>query len=705
MKKQLISLLVISGFVPSCLMAKVPEIPRDTSFTAYSTNIKVRKKHPEVQLALPELPAGVKEYRDVVYTTIKGTPYGNRKLHVDIFRPDDDKTYPALLMVHGGGWNSGNKSLQVPMAQQIAAQGYVTIPVEYRLTPEATYPAGLHDLKTAIRWARANAAKYGIDPDKIAVSGCSAGAQLATLAGVTNGSKRHEGSGQWSGVSSDVQAVINMDGIATFVSESNIADANERLAKKGVKPVNALWLGGMYDEAKDNWEEASALLWITDKSAPVCFISSGLPRYSDGRDSLVQIYDTKGIYTERNQIPVDVHPFWFFHPWVDTTVDHAVRFLDRMFKPETINSKRSDVLAALRKANDYFLVTYPDPHAPIKLEAKNTEYPSNIWTRAVYYEGLMDLYKIDPQIRYLDYLKAWGDSHEWKMGGRAQDAYTRNADNQSCGQAYMQLYQLDSAGYAHAIVNIKESLDSMMRTDKVDDWWWIDALQMGMPNFALMGRITGDTTYYQRAYDMYRFTRDNHGVNGLYNPEDKLWWRDKDFVPPYTTPNGEDCYWSRGNGWVIMAMCRMLDILPEDESHRAEYARMLVDMCEALVPLQRGDGFWNVSLHDEADFGGKESTGTSMFVYGMAYGINHGLLDAAIYRPVVEKAWSALVRDALHDDGFIGYTQGTGKQPSDGQPVTYDSQPDIYDYGLGAFLCAGVEVYKMLTADLQALAK
>lgn len=204
---------------------------------------------------------------------------------------------------------------------------------------------------------------------------------------------------------------------------------------------------------------------------------------------------------------------------------------------------------------------------------------------------------------------------------------------------------------------------------------------------------------------MYRFTRDNHGVNGLYNPEDKLWWRDKDFVPPYTTPNGEDCYWSRGNGWVIMAMCRMLDILPEDESHCAEYARMLVDMCEALVPLQRGDGFWNVSLHDEADFGGKESTGTSMFVYGMAYGINHGLLDAAIYRPVVEKAWSALVRDALHDDGFIGYTQGTGKQPSDGQPVTYDSQPDIYDYGLGAFLCAGVEVYKMLTADLQALAK
>lgn len=197
---------------------------------------------------------------------------------------------------------------------------------------EARYPAALHDIKTAVRWARANASKYGIDPDKIAVSGCSAGAQLATLVGVTNGSKKHEGNGEWSDITSDVQAVVNMDGVATFVSENNIADANDRLEKKGVMPVNAMWLGGMYDQAKKNWEEASALLWITDKSAPICFISSGLPRYSDGRDELVNIYKKKGIATECNKIPVDVHPFWFFHPWVDTTVGYAVKFLDKRFK-------------------------------------------------------------------------------------------------------------------------------------------------------------------------------------------------------------------------------------------------------------------------------------------------------------------------------------------------------------------------------------
>lgn len=307
-------------------------VPRDTSFTTHSTYVKVIKHHPEVTLALPDQMDGLRAYRDVVYTTHRNSPYGDRDMHVDIFRPDDDNTYPALIMIHGGGWNSGAKSLQVPMAQRIAAKGYVTIPVEYRLVPEAKYPAGFHDIKTAVRWVRKNAEKYGINPDKIAVSGCSAGAQLATLTGVTNGLKRHEGVGEWLDVASDVQAIINMDGCSTFVSESNIAEANDKLAQKGELPINAVWLGGLYEEAKDNWEEASPVLWVTDKSAPICFINSGLPRYSDGRDTLLKCYEGKGIYSERHVIPVDVHPYWFFYPWIEPTIDYAVSFLDKVFK-------------------------------------------------------------------------------------------------------------------------------------------------------------------------------------------------------------------------------------------------------------------------------------------------------------------------------------------------------------------------------------
>ena len=313
----------------------VNPVPRDTSFTVWSTARKIHKKHPEATVAMPDSADGLRVYRDCVYNTLPRTRYGRRDLHADVFRPADTTRYPAMIMIHGGGWNSGDKSLQEPMARMIAARGYVTIPIEYRLIPEELYPAALHDVKSAIRWARANADTYGIDPDRIAVSGCSAGAQLATLAGVTNGSKRHEGKGSWRKASSDVQAVVNMDGIATFVSESNIAEARARYESKGQLPVNAQWLGGLYEDAADHWREASAILWATDKSAPICFISSGLPRYSDGRDSLVCIYDSLGIYTERHRIPVDVHPFWFFHPWIDTTVDRATQFLDRMFKPAT----------------------------------------------------------------------------------------------------------------------------------------------------------------------------------------------------------------------------------------------------------------------------------------------------------------------------------------------------------------------------------
>lgn len=315
------------------------DIPRDTSFTVWSTAKKIHKKHPEAVVMPASLPTGVKEWKDVVYTHFDDTPFGPRDLHVDIFRPENDSILPALLMVHGGGWNSGDRSLQVPMAQQIAKAGYVTIPVEYRLIPEAVYPAGLHDLKTAVRWVRAHAAEYGIDPDRIAMSGCSAGAHLATLVGVTNGSPTHEGNGEWADRSSELQAVINMDGIATFVSPENILDSEQHFKKKGELHVNAKWLGGLYKDSPVHWNEASALNWITPVSAPVCFISSGLPRYSDGRDELVERYNTLGLYSERHKIDVDIHPYWFFHPWVDEALTHAVRFLDKTFKSQSTDNK------------------------------------------------------------------------------------------------------------------------------------------------------------------------------------------------------------------------------------------------------------------------------------------------------------------------------------------------------------------------------
>ena len=345
------------------------------------------------------------------------------------------------------------------------------------------------------------------------------------------------------------------------------------------------------------------------------------------------------------------------------------------------------ILEAMRLANDYFMAKWPDPGEDIVTDKVR---PSNIWTRATYYEGLMALYAIDPNSRYYNYAVDWGESHNW---GMRSGNTTRNADDQCCGQTYIDLYLIDPQ--PERIANIKESIDGMVASAGVDDWWWIDALHMAMPVFARLGAVYQDDAYYEKMYEMYLYTKESHGSNGLYNATDHLWWRDKDFDPPYVEPNGEDCYWSRGNGWVFAAMVRVLDVMEADAPHRAEYVQTFQGMAQALAQVQRSDGFWNVSLHDPDNYGGPELSGTAFFTYGMAWGINNGLLDAATYEPIVLKAWDGMVRDSLHPNGFLGYVQGTGKEPASSQPVGYNTVPNFEDFGLGAFLLAGGEVYEL----------
>ncbi|MBO9657394.1 MAG: glycoside hydrolase family 88 protein [Chitinophagaceae bacterium] len=350
---------------------------------------------------------------------------------------------------------------------------------------------------------------------------------------------------------------------------------------------------------------------------------------------------------------------------------------------------KKKTLAVMRLSNQYFMDKWPDAGKSI---ITNRERPSNIWTRAVYYEGLMALYAVDKQKTYYDYALQWGEKHKW---GLREGIKTRNADNQCCGQTYIDMYLIDKKKNPERIKEIKETIDLMMTTPKVDDWNWIDALQMAMPVFVKLGNLTGDTSYANRMYEMYAFTKYKHGGNGFYNAAEKLWWRDKDFVPPYKEPNGEDCYWSRGNGWVVAALAKTLEGLPKSDAHYAEYLEDYKNMLSALLPIQRADGYWNVSLHDSTHFGGKELSGTALFVYGMAWGINNKVVDRQTYLPVLLKAWNAMVNECVHPNGKLGFVQGTGKEPKDGQPVGYDSNPDFEDYGLGCFLLAGTEVLKL----------
>jgi unsaturated rhamnogalacturonyl hydrolase len=350
--------------------------------------------------------------------------------------------------------------------------------------------------------------------------------------------------------------------------------------------------------------------------------------------------------------------------------------------------EKEKTLKAMTVANQYFMDKWNDVGKRIVHERSRA---SNIWTRGVYYEGLMALYQLDPKPAYLDYTLRWADFHQWNL--RDGDTYTRNADNQCAGQTYIDMYLMDPQ--PQRIEKIKASIDSMMRTDKIDDWNWVDAIQMAMPVFAQLGVIYKEPKYWERMYEMYMYTRNKHGGNGLYNPQEKLWWRDKDFDPPYKEPNGEDCYWSRGNGWALAALVRVLDVLPKDAPHRKQYEDDFIAMTEGLLPIQRKDGFWNVSLHDPNNFGGKEATGTSLFVYGITWGINNGYLKGSKYNTAITKGWNALMNESVPPNGFLAYVQGTGKEPKDSQPVTQTSVPNFEDFGLGCFLLAGSEIYQM----------
>jgi acetyl esterase/lipase len=302
------------------------EVPRDTFFTVKSAFRKEHAKYPFIRIVQPQFPKGVAEERNLVYIS-----YGDRQLHLELFYLAErtDKAFPAVLLVHGGGWRSGDRAHQIPLALQLAARGYVTAAVEYRLSPEALYPAAVHDLKAAVRWIRANASKYDIDASRIAILGCSSGGQLAVLIGNTNGMAKFEGYGDNANYSSDVQAIVDIDGILDFTSVE--ARKYEDDPKKQPSSAGA-WFRGSYNQKPDLWKEASPLYYVTEKSPPILFVNSSIPRFHVGRDEMVKKLEQFNIYYEIHTIPNTPHPFWLFHPWFEETVEQVTNFLDKTLK-------------------------------------------------------------------------------------------------------------------------------------------------------------------------------------------------------------------------------------------------------------------------------------------------------------------------------------------------------------------------------------
>lgn len=347
---------------------------------------------------------------------------------------------------------------------------------------------------------------------------------------------------------------------------------------------------------------------------------------------------------------------------------------------------RQEVLDKALCANDYFMDKWSNPEWPTN--AKKLR-PSNLWTRAVYFEGLMALNEIAPEARYMDYVDKWGAFHKWDVYNH--NPATFDADHQCCAQTYIMRYRM--VGGDEKIENIKKNFDTQVASGNNRRWTWIDAIQMAMPAYAMLSRTTGDSKYIDYAIRSYTWSRDTCGGK-LFNVEEGLWWRDANFVAPYKETDGKNCYWSRGNGWVFASLCRTMNELSPKSKHHKLLLADFRTMAKALLSVQREDGFWNASLASQ-DFAGPELSGTSLFLYGISWGLNNGMLKGKQYREAADKAWKACA-SCVHKDGFLGYVQGSGDRPASSQPCTYYREPDFDDYGLGCFLLAATEYSKLL---------
>ena len=320
-------LLPLLCIIPACLFGQEPGIPRDTSFTVAGAAVKVLARYPHAAIVFPSLPPGVTERKNLVYASI-----GGRNLHLDAYLPDTParRRHAGVMLIHGGGWRSGDRSQAVPMAQRLAAAGYAAIAVEYRLSPEAHYPAALHDLKSAVRWMRAHARELTLDTSRIAALGCSAGGQLAALLGTTNGDPRFEGTVGTAGHASTIQAIVDIDGVLdlTHPAESG-KDTGSAQPSAG-----ASWFGATYRERPDLWREASPLRHAGRQTPPVLFVNSSLERFHAGRDEMIVKLQAHGVTSQVHTLPDTPHPFWLFHPWFDTTCGYVETFLSRIFPPQ-----------------------------------------------------------------------------------------------------------------------------------------------------------------------------------------------------------------------------------------------------------------------------------------------------------------------------------------------------------------------------------
>ncbi len=327
----------------------------------------------------------------------------------------------------------------------------------------------------------------------------------------------------------------------------------------------------------------------------------------------------------------------------------------------------------------------------ISWQLKNPKHELTDWTNGAFYAGISAAWKTTGSKAIYQSMLDLGQSTHWKPGLR-----WHHADDIAICQTYLDLYKVEKKQEI-----IQPFIDTMAvfmtrpypikegEKIRVISWWWCDALFMAPPAMVKLGIATGNDSYLKYSDRLFRET-----CALLYDKEEHLFARDMRYVikndgEDIREANGKKIFWSRGNGWVMGGIVRVLQELPMNYAGRDFYINLLQQMSARLKELQQSDGMWRASLLDPDSYPGGEVSGSGFDCYAMAWGINNGILDKATYLPVVEKAWIGLNK-CVGKDGHIGWVQPIG-----GDPKKNFNAESWEVYGSGAFLLAGSEVIKL----------
>jgi rhamnogalacturonyl hydrolase YesR len=347
------------------------------------------------------------------------------------------------------------------------------------------------------------------------------------------------------------------------------------------------------------------------------------------------------------------------------------------------------ILAATRRVADWQLAHKDSiEHMPA---ARETARNPRDWQQATFWVALTELADRDP--RYVAPLLELGRAQQWRLGDKPF-----HADDQLIAQAWE--WASRHGGGNAAIAPARAYFDNVLShrprgelafvprkpgsgdSACTDRWCWCDALFMAPPTLLRLGFALRDPRYAKFVHEEFRATADY-----LYDPTERLFFRDSRFFDRRDEA-GRKLFWSRGNGWVMAGLVRVIEALPRSDPHRAYYVKMFRDMAARLVTLQKPDGYWAPSLLDNGTKTPPESSGTGFFTYAFAWGVKTGILDRRIYQPAAIRGWEALNR-AVQPDGMLGWVQQVSDRPD------AVSASETQYYGTGAYLLAGSAMYDL----------